>query len=114
MIMDADGGNQKRLTDYPEYDTSPKWSSDGTKIAYMSGNLSNFDILTMNPDGSDKKQLTAGALVTDFDWSPDGRRIAYNSRLTNDPKAKEIRIMDADGSNNELLLSIPCNPSLVG
>nr|QNO45756.1 Tol-Pal system protein TolB [Methanosarcinales archaeon ANME-2c ERB4] len=114
MIMDADGGNQKRLTDYPEYDTSPKWSSDGKNIAYMSGNLSNFDIWTMNPDGGDKKQLTTGALVTDFDWSLDGSKIAYNSWLTNDPKAKEIRIMDADGSNKELLLSVPCNPSRVG
>ena len=113
-IMDADGGNKKRLTNYPEYDTSPKWSSDGKKIAYRSGNLSNFDIWTMNPDGSDKKQLTAGALITDFDWSPDGRRIAYISWLTKDPKAKEIWIMDADGSNKELLLSVPCDPSRVG
>lgn len=113
-IVDADGGNKKRLTDYPEYDMSPKWSSDGNKIAYISGNLSNFDIWTMNPDGSDKKQLTAGTPVTDFDWSPDGSKIAYNSLLTNDPKAKEIRIMDADGSNKELLLSVPCNPSRVG
>nr|QNO47341.1 Tol-Pal system protein TolB [Methanosarcinales archaeon ANME-2c ERB4] len=112
-IMDADGGNKKRLTNYPEYDTSPKWSSDGKKIAYRSGNLSNFDIWTMNPDGSDKKQLTTGALVTDFDWSHGGK-IAYNSWLTKDPKAKEIWIMDADGSNKELLLSVPCDPSRAG
>ena len=112
-IMDADGGNKKRLTDYPEYDTSPEWSPDGKKIAYMSGNLSNFDIWIMNPDGSDKKQLTTGALISGFDWSPDGRKIAYISWLTNDPKAKEIRIMDADGSNKEVLLSVPCNPSRV-
>nr|QNO45878.1 Tol-Pal system protein TolB [Methanosarcinales archaeon ANME-2c ERB4] len=112
-IMDADGGNKKRLTDYPEYDTSPEWSPDGKKIAYRSGNLSNFDIWIMNPDGSDKKQLTTGALISGFDWSPDGGKIAYISWLTNDPKAKEIWIMDADGSNKELLLSVPCNPSRV-
>lgn len=112
-IMDADGGNKKRLTDYPKYDISPEWSPDGGRIAYTSGNLSNFDIWIMNPDGSDKKQLTTGALISGFDWSPDGRRIAYISWLTKDPKAKEIRIMDADGSNKELLLSVPCNPSRV-
>ena len=113
-IMDADGGNKKRLTDNPEYDISPEWSPDGRRIAYTSGNLSNFDIGIMNPDGSDKKQLTTGELITDFDWSPDGRRIAYICRLTNDPKAMEIWIMDADGSNKELLLSVPCDPSRVG
>ena len=113
-IMDADGGNKKQLTNYSGYDMNPKWNQDGKKIAYTSGNLSNFDIWIMNPDGSDKKQLTTGELITDFDWSPDGGRIAYICRLTNDPKAMEIRIMDADGSNKEVLLSVPCNPSCVG
>jgi Tol biopolymer transport system component len=68
----------------------------------------------MNPDGSDKKQLTTGALITDFDWSPDGRRIAYVSWLTKEPKATEIWIMDADGSNKELLLSVPYDHYPVG
>lgn len=113
-VMDTDGRNKKRLTNYSGYDTDPKWSHDGAKIAYKSGNLSNLDIRIMKIDGSDKKQLTTGALVTDFDWSPDGRRIAYVSWLTKDPKAKEIRIMDADGGNKEVLLSVPYNPYSVG
>jgi TolB protein len=113
-IMDADGGNKKQLTNYSGYDMNPKWCPGGKRIAYRSGNLSNLDIWTMNPNGSDKKQLTSGALVTDYDWSPDGRKIAYVAWLTKDPKAKEIWIMDADGVNKELLLSIPCDPSRVG
>lgn len=47
-------------------------------IAYISGNLSYFDIWTMNPDGGDKKQLTTGAMINDFDWNPDGSKIAFD------------------------------------
>jgi len=112
-VMDADGSNKKRQTNHSGYDMNPIWSPDGNKIVYMSGNVSNLDVWTMKPDGSDKKQLTNGAQNTGFDWSPDMGKIAYITWLTKDPKAREIRIMDADGSNKELLLSIPRNPSRV-
>ncbi len=36
-VMDAEGKNQRQVTDGPrEYDYNPSWSPDGKKIAYMS------------------------------------------------------------------------------
>ena len=35
-VMDADGGNQERLTNNPANDRDPDWSPDGTKIAFSS------------------------------------------------------------------------------
>ena len=40
------------------FDAAPAWSPDGSRIAFMSNRDGNPDIYTMNPDGSDAKQLT--------------------------------------------------------
>ena len=47
----------------------------------------------MNPDGSDKKQLTTEALVTDLDWSPDGRKIAFDYHMI-DVVNSDIHVID--------------------
>ena len=35
-VMDADGSNQTRLTNIPNYDSRPSWSPDGSRIAFYS------------------------------------------------------------------------------
>ena len=47
-VMDADGGNEQRLTENRQNDWDPVWSPDGERIAFMSdrkGDLQNFEIL---------------------------------------------------------------------
>jgi TolB protein len=56
--MNADGSGQARLTNNPEYDTKPTWSSDGTWIAFSSHRDGNFEIYVMNADGSGQTRLT--------------------------------------------------------
>ncbi len=68
-IMDADGSNQKRLTDMPGYDGGPFFTPDGQHIVWrhFSEDGLTADIYTMRIDGTDIKRLT------DFDsmsWAP--------------------------------------------
>ena len=58
----------------------PAWSPDGTKIAFTSNRDGNYEIYTMNADGTGQTSLTNNAAY-DFDpaWSPDGTKIAFTS-----------------------------------
>ena len=73
------------------------------RIAFIAGP----DVYTMNPDGSDVKQLTnLGPDNSAFweSWSPDGRHIVFNEYRAPDYLG-QIWLMNADGSNQQLLLA---------
>jgi len=78
---------------------TPAVSPDGSMIAYAAGAAGGgIAIWTMNIDGSNRVQRSAGAPVEDRPtWSPDGTQIAF--RLSDQPDSSAIYVMNADGSN---------------
>jgi dipeptidyl aminopeptidase/acylaminoacyl peptidase len=75
-VAPISGGNPRQLTSGGSSSSSPRWSADGKKIAFVTGG----QIWIMDADGSDKQQLTklstgAGGPV----WSADGKWIAFSS-----------------------------------
>ncbi|MEP6639071.1 MAG: hypothetical protein ABJC39_06955 [Chloroflexota bacterium] len=68
------------------------------------------NIFTMNPNGTDVQQLTfftvdTGAALNPS-WSPDGSRLVFERRPA-DHSFRDIYMMNADGSNQHVLLSDP-------
>jgi len=68
-IMNADGSNQTRLTDWPGYDGGPFFSPDGKLIIWRHFDESGMqaDVYTMKLDGSDRRRLTDFGAMS---WAP--------------------------------------------
>ena len=118
-----DGSDIKTLFSSPGYDAEATISPDGKTIVFTSTRDGDLELYTMNADGSNVKRLTntpgydGGAFFSD-----DGKRIVYRAdhpttpedlarykenlaRNTYAPRALEIRIMNADGSNDHAVTS---------
>ena len=73
------------------------WSPDASKIVYHSDENGNWDIYTINIDGTEKKQLTTdGSDDRSAYFSPDGRKIVFVSNRSGN---NDIWVMEGDGSN---------------
>lgn len=68
-IMDADGSNQRRLTNNPGYDGGPFFSPDGERIIWrrFTPDGMQADVYTMKLDGSDVRRLTEFEAMS---WAP--------------------------------------------
>jgi Tol biopolymer transport system component len=91
-LMGAGGSNPAYLREGER----PTWSPDGTKIAFSSEYWFDWDIWTVNADGSAPAKLTQGGVNGQPAWSPDGTQIAFTANYNSGP---EIHLMDSDGSN---------------
>ncbi|MCI0701540.1 MAG: S41 family peptidase [Planctomycetia bacterium] len=82
----------KKLTDNGGEEIGASFSPKGDRIAFTRGGK----LWLMKPDGSDQKVLVDAQKVLDYDWSPDGKHIAF-CRMDGSFSA-EIYIVPVDGS----------------
>jgi Tol biopolymer transport system component len=97
-LIDSDGSNQRRLTDFENANLSDlDWSPDGRFIAYVNTIENNSDIYVLNVE-----RLTTHRLTThrgsDYNpaWSPDGSEIAYTTTRDGPP---DVWVMTSRGAN---------------
>ena len=78
--MNADGSNERRLTNNTLMDIRPAVSPNGKQIAFVSTRTGNYDIFVMNIDGSGLRQVTGSEERDDYPtWHPNGRQLAFVS-----------------------------------
>lgn len=105
VISDADGKNQRPLTDSDAYDGQATFNPAGDHIAFTARQGAHSDIYTIAVDGGQLTRLTTDeAQEAQPAWSPDGGRIAF---VSNRSGIGQIWVMQADGTNPVQLTNIP-------
>ena len=86
----------RKLISSTQYDSSPQFSPDGSRVAFRSNRGGSQEIWIAGSDGRNASQLThfAGPLTGTPRWSPDGKWIAFDSR----PEGQaDIYVVEAAG-----------------
>lgn len=100
-LINIDGTGQTRITADTASEESPAWSPDGSRIAFVQAANIEADIVVMDPDGSNRVNLTGSLPALEFSprWSPDGSEIAFALFSLDGSGSSSIHRMDADGGN---------------
>jgi len=83
-VMNADGSNQRQITQLGGANFAPFFAPDGQRIIFSSNHRNprsrNFDLYLVNLDGSGLEQVTTHGEFDGFPmFSPDGRRLVWAS-----------------------------------
>ena len=112
--MPITGGTPRRITSGLAYDQQPRFSPDGSRIAFTSDRGGGDNIWVMNTDGSGARAITSETftLLSSPTWSPDGRFIAARKHFTTQRSmgTGEIWLYHASGTGSGVALVERPNP----
>ncbi len=90
MLLDVHSGQTRPLTQGKHIDSLPRWSADGEYLAFISDREKVAALYVMPMSGGEPRRLTdRDGNVSDFDWSPDSRRLAYSYQPLNEREKLE-------------------------
>ena len=83
-VMNADGSDQRQITQLGGANFGPSWTPDGTHLIFSSNykqpRSGNFDLYLIALDGTGLEQITTNAAFDGFPmFSPDGRSLVWAS-----------------------------------
>lgn len=97
-LVDASGGNLRRLTEARGPDVSPVFNhKTGAQLAWVSGRTGLPQIYTMEADGTNAQRITDQGYAVSPAWSPNGQFLAFawiRKYGPGEPGASDIYLMD--------------------
>jgi Tol biopolymer transport system component len=106
-IVSADGSGLRQVTDDPAKDFDPSLSPDATQVAYrhQTDDDRTSEIFVAEVGGSDPLNVSKADGLADWGptWSPDGKRIAWNSHAVEGGVGFDLSLIEPDGSNREVV-----------
>jgi dipeptidyl aminopeptidase/acylaminoacyl peptidase len=83
-MVSWDGARSVRVTSSPQSETTPRWSPDGRRLAFISPRQDPKEaaqVWLLDRAGGEAEKLTAvEGGVSDYDWAPDGKRLVLAVR----------------------------------
>jgi Tol biopolymer transport system component len=81
-LVPITGGEPRQLTNDANSSTTPRWSPDGERLAFVSARDGESQIWTIDVSSGTLKKVTAISTgASDPVWSPDGKLIAFASDI---------------------------------
>lgn len=78
FTIGVNGENKKQITKTPQSESNEVWIENGKKIAFLSSEGGSSQIWVMNPDGTNRIQISKiDGNVSGFKFSPDEKKILY-------------------------------------
>ncbi len=99
-IANEDGSGAQRLTDNAARDQFPRFSPDGSTIAFSSNRDGNYDVFTIPATGGKPRQLTFHTAADNVvGWTNDGKKVVFSSTRGNGafPSVATLWEAPADG-----------------
>lgn len=106
-VMDADGSNMIQLTETEARELAPKFSPDGTSIAFARNDGEDWSLWLMKADGSGAKEIAGPYRYVEFpSWRPDRNEIFFSAIETGGGAADVFRV-DLDTGEITVAISTP-------
>ncbi|WP_339752417.1 PDZ domain-containing protein [uncultured Winogradskyella sp.] len=102
-VMPKSGGQAIQITHSQGEESYPKFSPDGSEIAFTASYNGNLDVYVMPVNGGVPKRLTYASFPDRMlDWHPDGKRILFASRREiNTPRTQQFFLISKKGGMPE-------------